>query len=70
MNDWCRYRVHVAGQVDEHEVNGTSPLEMKVEKVEADSTWLSVRTDQSGLIGLVRRLHALGFVLLRVDREE
>ncbi len=70
MNDWCRYRVHGAGQVDEHEVNGTSPLEMKVEKVEADSTWLSVRTDQSGLIGLARHLHALGFVLLRVDREE
>ncbi len=70
MNDWCRYRVHIAGRVDEHEVNATSPLEMKVERVDADSTWLSIHTDQSGLIGLVRHLHGLGFVLLRVDREE
>ena len=70
MNDLCRYHVHIVGPVDEHEVNSTSPLEMKLEKVEADSTWLSVRTDQSGLIGLVRHLHGLGFVLLRVDREE
>lgn len=70
MNDWCRYRVQIAGRVDEPEVNALSPLEMKPEKVEADSTWFSVHTDQSGLIGLLRHLHGLGFVLLGVEREE
>ncbi len=70
MNDLCRYRVRIAGRVDEHEVNTSGPLEMKVESVDADSTWLSVHTDQSGLVGLMRHLHALGFVLLSVDREE
>jgi hypothetical protein len=70
MNDLCRYRVQVAGQVDEHEVNATSPLEIKVERDAAESTWLSVHTDQSGLIGLMRHLHGLGFVFLCVDRAE
>ena len=59
MNDWCRYRVHLAGRVEEREVNATSPLEMTVERVEADSTWLSVHADQSGLVGLMT-LHAFG----------
>ncbi len=70
MNDLCKYRVQVAGRVDEHEVNTSGPLEMKVESVDADSTWLSIHTDQSGLIGLVRHLHGLGFVLRCVEREE
>lgn len=70
MNDLCRYRVRVAGQVDALEVNAMSPLELKIDRVEADSTWLSFHTDQSGLIGLMRHLHGLGFVLLCIDREE
>lgn len=69
MNDLCRYHVHIVGPVDEHEVNGTSPLEMQVERAEADSTWLSVNTDQSGLIGLMRHLHGLGYELLNINRE-
>ncbi len=64
MNDLCKYRVQVAGRVDERDFNATSPLKMKVERFEADSTWLSVLTDQSGLIGLMRHLHGRGFVLL------
>jgi hypothetical protein len=69
MNDLCYYRIQIAGRVDERELNALSPLEMTVEKVEADSTWLSILTDQSGLIGLMRHLHGLGFVFLSVDRK-
>ncbi len=69
MNDLCRYYVQVAGRVDEHEANAMSPVELKVERVEGDSTWLSVHTDQSGLVGLMRHLHGLGFVFLSVDRQ-
>lgn len=69
MNDLCNYRVRIAGRVDESELNTSSPLEMRVERVEVDSTWLSVHTDQSGLIGLMRHLHGLGFVFLSMDRE-
>ena len=69
MNDLCRYELHVDGQVDENELNTLSPSELKVERIEADSTWLSVLTDQSGLIGLMRHLHGHGFVLLSFARE-
>lgn len=69
MNDLCKYRVRIAGRVDERELNVLSPLEMKLEGAEADSTWLSIHTDQSGLVGLMRHLHGLGFVFLSVDRQ-
>lgn len=69
MNDLCRYRVQVAGRVDEAELNATSPLEIQVEQYNADTTWLSVQTDQSGLVGLMRHLHGLGFVFLSVERQ-
>ncbi len=68
MNDLCNYRIQIAGRVDASELNALSPLEMKVEQVDADSTWLSLHTDQSGLIGLMRHLHGLGVVFLSVDR--
>ncbi len=67
MNDVCRYEIHIDGRMDENEVNAVAPLEIRVERVEAESTWLSVLTDQSGLIGLMRHLHGLGFVFLCVD---
>ncbi len=67
MNDLSKYRIQVDGRVDGNELNALSPLEIRVERVEAESTWLSVLTDQSGLIGLMRHLHGLGFVFLCVD---
>lgn len=70
MNDLCNYFIRIAGRVDEHDVNAMSPLAMQVERVESDSTWLSVHTDQSGLIGLMRHLHGLGFVLLCLERKD
>ena len=30
-----------------------------------DITWLNVHTDQSGIVGLVRRLHGLGVTILQ-----
>jgi hypothetical protein len=37
-----------------------------VEMTELDSTRISVCTDQSGLIGLMRHLHGIGLVVLSV----
>ena len=74
MNDICAYHIQLRGQVDEGEINAKSPLQMTVEQVEADkehphaATLLTVCTDQSGLVGLLRHLHGLGFVLLCVSR--
>jgi hypothetical protein len=55
--------------VDEDDINAMSPLQMTVEQVNTAATRLSVYTDQSGLIGLMRHLHGLGFVFLSVKRE-
>ncbi len=70
MNDICIYHVRLRGQVEEDEINALSPLLTRVERSELCATVLSSRTDQSGLVGLVRHLHGLGLVILSIDREE
>jgi hypothetical protein len=68
MNDMCTYHIQLCGQLDEGDINATSPLQMDVARVDVAGTQITVRTDQSGLIGLLRHLHGLGFVLLSVSR--
>lgn len=62
------YRIEVRGRVDvewlqsfdglaEINVDGTGQVE--------DITVLNVNTDQSGMVGLVRRLHGLGMTILQ-----
>lgn len=67
MNDTYTYQIEVRGQIDEHDINTTSPIQMTVVQVDTTLTSLTVRTDQSGLIGLIRHLHGRGFVLLSVN---
>ena len=69
MNDICTYQIEVRGQVDENELNATSPIQMTVVQENKISTLFSVHTDQSGLIGLIRHLHGRGFALLSVNYE-
>jgi hypothetical protein len=70
MHDICVYRIQLRGPVDEGEINAMSPLQMIVAQTDPTATQLTVSTDQSGLIGLMRHLHGLGFVLLSVTREQ
>ena len=70
MNDMCVYLIRLRGQVDEDEINVMSPLQMMVKEMDAAATLLTVSTDQSGLIGLMRHLHGLGFVFLSVKCEQ
>ncbi len=58
------YHLHIAGQVAESDIIPFSPPGALVEPAGAAGTTLTVRTDQSGLVGLIRQLHGLGFVLL------
>jgi hypothetical protein len=62
--------IQCGGQVDKGEINAGSPLQMTVVQADQAATLLTVGTDQSGLIGLMRHLHGLGFVLLSVNRVE
>ena len=68
MNDLCTYTLQLRGQVDEREINALGPLKMAIEKAGPDATWFTIHTDQSGLIGLMRHLHGLGFVFLSMNR--
>lgn len=70
MQETYTYKVEVQGQIDEHVFNATSPLQVQVKKTGDTATWLTVRTDQSGLVGLIRHLHHQGFVLLSCLREQ
>jgi len=67
MDDMYTYQIKVRGPVDAHDLNATSPLQMTVEQVDPDVTLLSVRTDQSGMVGLMRHLHGRGLVLLSAN---
>jgi hypothetical protein len=68
MNDMCTYLIQLRGQVDEGEINAMSPLQMTMERGDTAATVFTVRTDQSGLIGLLRHLHGLGLALVSVRR--
>jgi hypothetical protein len=71
MNDLCVYTIRLRGQISENEINALVPLRLAgAGPVETCATSFSLCTDQSGLIGLTRSLHGLGFVILAVSREE
>lgn len=65
MNDTRSYLIRLDGHVSEETINASSPIETGVTQMETFSQ-CAVHTDQSGLIGLLRHLHARGLVLLSV----
>ena len=69
MHDTYSYQIDLQNQIEEHELNTTSPIQSRVIHADQSFTRLSVLTDQSGLIGLVRHLHARGLVLLSIHRD-
>lgn len=66
----CTYRIRLRGQIAEEEVNRMSPLHLLWEKGDTAVTQFAVATDQSGLIGLMRHLHSLGYVFVSLDSDE
>jgi hypothetical protein len=69
VNDARKYFITLGGQVTEDEANAKGPLQLTLMRAEPDATVFAVRTDQSGLVGLMRHLHGMGFELLSIDRE-
>ncbi len=64
MSDVWTYRLELRGEIGDGDINLWSPLQVTIERADACSTLLTFRTDQSGLIGLMRHLHGLGFMFL------
>ena len=67
MKDVHTYQIRIGGQVAENEIATFTPPDWKIEPDGEGCSILTVHTDQSGLVGLIRRLHGLGFELLSFD---
>jgi hypothetical protein len=64
------YRIEVQGRVDEEWLlSFDSSVEISVAETgqAEDITVLNVHTDQTGIVGLVRRLHGLGMAILELQ---
>jgi hypothetical protein len=70
MNDSRRYLIELGDSVAECDINGLSPVAVTAKSGEQAATELAACCDQSGLIGLLRHLHGLGFELLSVRLAE
>jgi hypothetical protein len=66
MDDICTCRIELQGQLDQNDLSHISPLSLTRFRQGSASTRFTVRTDQSGLIGLIRCLHGRGLVLRSV----
>lgn len=69
MDDQHIYLIQLRGPVDVDELNTLTPQQVTVVQAGAATTAVTVSTDQSGLIGLMRHLHGLGFRFLSVNCE-
>lgn len=69
MPEFSTYCIKVRGQIAEDDLNTMSPLETSVIRADPAATLFTIHTDQSGLIGLIRHLHARGVVLLSLTCE-
>ena len=63
MGDFNTYLIELCGMMDEADINVMSTLELKAVSSEVGHSRFSVCTDQSGLIGLLRQIHARGIKL-------
>lgn len=69
MDDICTYTIQFSGPVSESEINAICPLPVTPIGPDSPGTVFTVRTDQSGLVGLIRCLHGMGLVFLSICRE-
>lgn len=68
MDDQNEYRITLRGIATETELNSLSTVQVNMVPIDPENLELACTTDQSGLLGLLRQLHFLGFYLLTVSR--
>ena len=61
------YFIKVFGKANGDLLNASSPVEMVSEGSDSETSLLTIFSDQAGLIGTLRFLHARGFQILSVD---
>jgi hypothetical protein len=73
LNSQNSYEIKVYGQVDDSWLGWFGEAEVHSEVLADDSQvtmFSDVVMDQAGLVGLIRRLHGLGIVLISVQQSE
>ena len=69
LNSQNRYEIKVYGQLDETWLGWFGEAEAHAEMLDDNNqvtTFSNVVMDQAGLVGLIRRLHGLGIVLISI----
>ena len=69
LNSQNRYEIKVHGQLDDSLLGWFGEVEVRVDTLPEDNqvtTLSNVVMDQAALVGLIRRLHGLGIVLVSV----
>jgi hypothetical protein len=69
LNSQNRYEIKVYGQVDDSWLGWFGEAEIHSESLADDdqvTTFSNIVMDQAGLVGLIRRLHGLGIVLISI----
>lgn len=69
LNSQNRYEIKVHAQVDDSWLGWFGEAEAHIEILDDNiqvTTFSRVVTDQAGLVGLIRRLHGLGIVLISI----
>ncbi len=65
-----RYRIEVKGRVDAEwlqSFNSSAEINVCETRPTEEMIVLDVHTDQSGIVGLVRRLHGLGIAIMKME---
>lgn len=73
LNSQNRYEIKIHGQLDDTLSGWFGEAKARVETLPDDdqiTTFLDVVMDQAGLIGLIRRLHGHGIVLISVQLKD
>jgi hypothetical protein len=63
------YEITVRGEIDSSWLTGFGKMDGRPEMIKGEghqSTLFKIGTDQAGLVGLIRRLHGLGVVLVSI----
>lgn len=68
MDDRMNYQIELLGNFEYAELNASSPIEICMPNEGSTVTSLSIYTDQSGLIGFLRFIHARGLILQSVQK--
>lgn len=67
FNDVRTYKIQIDGRVEEADFHASSPLPFVIKHIEGGNTMVTVKTDQPGIIGMIRHLHGLGLTLISIS---